>query len=196
MAEDQVRRPGHLLVVGGSAGSLEAILKILPALRNGLDIAVIIIVHRKPSNDTILVDLLNSKMEMLVKEAEEKEAIFRGHVYVVPADYHVLIESDLTLSLDVSEKVNFSRPSIDVTFESAADVMGTRVIGILLSGANADGVEGLKKIQAKGGLCIVQEPGSAEVDYMPRQAIQQVKIDKILPAGEIADYINRLSALL
>lgn len=192
MAENEVKKPAYLIVVGGSAGSLEAILKILPALKTGLDMAIIIVVHRKPSSDTILVNLLNSRLDMPVKEAEEKEPILRSHIYIVPADYHLLIENDFTISLDVSEKINHSRPSIDVTFESAAAAAGQKLIAVLLSGANADGAEGMRKVKTKGGYCIVQDPRTAEVDYMPRQAINQAEVDKILPAEHIALYINQL----
>lgn len=192
MAEDQVIQQPHILVIGGSAGSLEPILKILPGLQAGMNIAIIIVVHRKPSSDTILVDLLNSRLDVPVKEAEEKERLLRNHVYIVPADYHLLVEKDFSLSLDVSEKVNHSRPSIDVTFESVAEAALDKTIAVLLSGANADGTEGLKKVKAKGGYCIVQEPRSAEVDYMPRHAIEQVEPNKILPAEEIAAWINQL----
>jgi two-component system chemotaxis response regulator CheB len=146
--------------------------------------------HRKPSSDNVLVDLLNSKINWPVKEAEEKEVILPRHVYIAPADYHLLVEADRTFSLDASEKVNYSRPSIDVTFESIAGVYTSSVVAILLSGANADGVNGMKMVKAKGGYCIVQEPSSAEVDYMPRHAIENVAIDKVLHTREMAAFIN------
>ena len=192
MAQDKITHPAGLLVIGGSAGSLEVILQVLPAISTTLNFAILIVVHRKPTSDTLLVDLLSTKINMPVKEAEEKEFIYPNRVYVAPADYHLLIEKDNSFSLDVSEKVNYSRPGIDVTFESAADVYGKSLVALLLSGANADGVAGLKKVKEKGGLCIVQDPSSAEVDYMPRQAIQELQVDKILTPSEMAGYINQL----
>ena len=118
--------------------------------------------------------------------------IIPGCIYIAPADYHVLIENENMFSLDCSEKIHHSRPSIDVSFESVAEVFKTYTIGILLSGANADGAEGLCAIQQCGGLTIVQEPQSAEVDFMPRQALELMKPDKILNSDEIAEFIKQL----
>jgi len=176
-------------MVGGSAGSLEVIIKMLGSLVNNR-LAILLIVHRKGSIHSSLASLLDMKTAVIVKEAEEKEFIKPGYVYIAPADYHLLIERNGSMSLDYSEKVNFSRPSIDVSFECAADVFGDRVIGILLSGGNADGVEGLKSIRKAGGICVVQDPGSALVSYMPQHAINEIEPDKILNGAEIADFLN------
>nr|WP_315824569.1 chemotaxis protein CheB [Paraflavitalea speifideiaquila] len=129
---------------------------------------------------------------MAGKRSRRKRTHCPHTIYIAPTDYHLLLEKDRSFSLDVSEKVNYSRPSIDTTFESAAEVYGPSLLGILLSGANADGVEGMKRIKSLGGTCLVQDPETADVDYMPRKALQQVKVDIILPAHEIADYINSL----
>jgi two-component system chemotaxis response regulator CheB len=193
MAEDNVKKSLPMIAIGGSAGSLDAILKLLPAIRRDLYVAIVIILHRKASADTLLTDLLASRIQWPVKEAEEKEDILPHHVYIAPADYHLLIENDQSFSIDDSEKVNFSRPSIDVTFESAAAVHGPSLVAILLSGANADGAAGMQKVKAHGGLCIVQDPASAEVDFMPRQAIENVQVDAILPPLQIAAYLNGLA---
>ena len=176
-------------MVGGSAGSLEVIIKMLGSLVNNR-LAILLIVHRKGSIHSSLASLLDMKTAVIVKEAEEKEFIKPGYVYIAPADYHLLIERNGSMSLDYSEKVNFSRPSIDVSFECAADVFGDRVIGILLSGGNADGVEGLKSIRKAGGICVVQDPGTALVSYMPQHAINEIEPDKILNGAEIADFLN------
>jgi two-component system chemotaxis response regulator CheB len=192
MAQNSMSPSIQLIVIGGSAGSLEVILKLIPALHAYLPVAIIIVTHRKANNDELLVDLLSARTTWPVKEAEEKEPIEANTIYIAPADYHLLLEKDRSFSLDVSEKVNYSRPSIDTTFESAAEVYGSSLLGILLSGANADGVEGMKRIKSLGGSCLVQDPDTADVDYMPRQAVQQVKVDKILPAAAMADYINSL----
>jgi two-component system, chemotaxis family, protein-glutamate methylesterase/glutaminase len=193
MAESHLNGKYNLVVIGGSAGSLDVVLKVLPVLMTGSALSIIIVMHRKNTYDFSLSDLLSTRTAWTVVEAEEKQLLKSDHVYLAPADYHLLIETDHTLSLDVSEKVNYSRPSIDVTFESAADVYGARVACILLSGANDDGVDGLRIVKAAGGLCIVQDPETAGVAYMPQQAVNRVKVDYILPPDKIADVINRLN---
>ncbi len=115
-------------------------------------------------------------------------------IYIAPSDYHLLIEKDFTFSLDVSEKVNYSRPSIDNTFESAAEVYGEGLVAILLSGANADGVAGMRRVRLHGGTCVVQDPSTAEVSCMPAQAIEQGVAHHILPAEEMAAFIDTLFA--
>ncbi|MDQ3277085.1 MAG: chemotaxis protein CheB, partial [Bacteroidota bacterium] len=111
---------------------------------------------------------------------------------IAPADYHLLIERDYTLSLDYSEKVHYSRPAIDVTFETAADVFGPAVIALLLSGANQDGTEGLRKVKAAGGIVIVQDPAEAVVSYMPQHAVDNMAVDRIAPVEEIPTVIRSL----
>jgi two-component system chemotaxis response regulator CheB len=194
MEKDLVNKSFRLIMIGGSAGSLQVILKLLPELRLFLPVTIVIILHRKPSHDETLVTLLSTKTSWPVREAEEKEPILPGHIYIAPPDYHLLVESDHTFSLDVSEKVNYSRPSIDITFESAAEVYGPALLAILLSGANADGQQGMHNIKAAGGACIVQHPESAEVAYMPMQAIGNVEIDAVLHAEELAPFLNKLFA--
>ena len=181
-----------MLVIGGSAGSLDVLMDVLPKLRKDIDFSIVIILHRKKDSESLLADLLSSRSPLPVNEIEDKQPILPGVIYLAPPDYHVLIEKNDTFSLDVSEKVNFSRPSIDVSFESAADVYPNAIAGLLLSGANADGTEGLKCIKEKNGLVIVQQPGTADVAYMPQQAINEIKVDAILNKEEIASYINNL----
>ncbi|MBV4355779.1 chemotaxis protein CheB [Pinibacter aurantiacus] len=191
MEENKIKPAENIVIIGGSAGSLDIILKIVPGLQQ-INAAIIMVLHRKSSSDTILVDLLTVKTKLKVKEAEEKEMIVAGCIYIAPADYHLLIEKDCTFSLDVSEKINYSRPSIDVTFESASEVYGPHLTGILLSGANADGADGLGAIKQNNGICIAQDPSTAEVPYMPQYAIDHVAIDHILTAEQIKDYINNI----
>jgi len=180
------------LVIGGSAGSLEVLIRVLPALNMNLSFPIIIVVHRKQGNDSLLSDLLASKTNLVVKEVEEKEPIIPGTIYIVPSDYHLLIERDQTFSLDYSEKINYSRPSIDVTFQSAADVYRDKLVCLLLSGSNADGVSGMLNAQHNGGEVAVQDPSSAQVPYMPSQAALRTKTKNILKVNEIAAYINAL----
>jgi two-component system chemotaxis response regulator CheB len=192
MAEAVVNHNTRILVIGGSAGSLEALLQFLPALKNDIPFSIVIVLHRKNAAGSMLTNLLQSRTQIPVREIEDKEKMLPSVIYVAPADYHVLIEKDDHFSLDVSEKINYSRPSIDVSFETAADVFGQGAAALLLSGANADGTEGLKCIREKGGKVLVQQPSSAEVSYMPQQALKEIKPDAILSTEEIAGYINAL----
>lgn len=180
----------NIVVIGGSAGSLSRVLRLLPHFTEKLNIAVVLIFHRKETEDTTLKDLLDHKSQFKVKEVEDKDAIQKHHIYIAPADYHLLVEKNLTFSLDISEKVNFSRPSIDVTFESAADAFGEAVTGVLLSGANADGVNGLQVIQKRGGKIVAQDPKSAEVPYMPQQAAERLKLDLLLTEFNTEDFLR------
>jgi len=183
----------QVFLIGGSAGSLKILLEVLPHLDKNLKFPIVIILHRKRSMDSPLSDLLKVRSGLEIIEAEEKQKLMPGIIYLAPPDYHLLIEKDLSFSLDFSEKLNYSRPSIDVTFISASQVYNENTTALLLSGANADGVEGLFFIKANNGTTLVQDPKTADVDYMPLQAISQVKIDFILKPPEIVDYINKLN---
>ncbi len=183
--------PKHkIVVIGGSAGCLEVILQVLPLLDANLRVPVILVVHRKNVAESLLARLLDTKTILSVKEAEEKEPILPGNIYIAPADYHLLIEKDFTFSLDDSEKINFSRPSIDVTFESASRAYKNGLACILLSGANADGVEGLKFVKRNHGIAAIQDPETADVSFMPLQALRQVAVDHVFKIGDIAGFIN------
>lgn len=186
----------RVVLIGGSAGGLQAILTLLPGLSVRLNAAVIIVLHRQSSSDSVLAELLAVKTSLPVREAEEKELLLPGTIYIAPGDYHLLIETDHTLSLDYSEKVNFSRPSIDVTFTSAVEVFGPQTMAVLLSGANDDGVEGLADVHEAGGITIVQDPDTAIVDFMPRHAIQAVPVDYVLAAADMAPFINSFAGLM
>lgn len=181
------------LIIGGSAGSLEVILAVLPELDEDLPFPIIVVLHRKSGADHLLVDLFSGRTKIPVLEIDEKQKIEAGKVYIAPSDYHMLVEKDKTFSLDFSEKVNYSRPSIDVAFQSAADVYRDRLAALLLSGANADGTRGLKFVSHFGGLALIQDPDTATVAYMPAQASAQVKISTLLKTSEIAEYINSLA---
>lgn len=186
MAESKI----EIAIIGGSAGSLEALLEILPKLSPAFPLPIILVLHRKSSGDDVLPSLLEARSHFTVREIEEKETPKPGMVYIVPPDYHLLFEDNHTFSLDDSEKINYSRPSIDVVFQSAADVYGNRLLCILLSGANADGTEGFRHVREKGGITIAQSPDSAEVSYMPEKAITSNVADHIMSNGDIAAYLN------
>ncbi|MBP0611431.1 chemotaxis protein CheB [Chryseobacterium sp. cx-311] len=181
------------LMIGGSAGSLEVLLKMLPGLDPALPFPVIIVLHRMSGKDSILTDLLAAKTQLRVKEVDEKDTLEPSTIYIAPPNYHLLIENNRTFSLDASEKVNFSRPSLDVSFESAADVFGKNMAGLLLSGANSDGTAGLKIIAQQGGKVLVQNPLTAVVNYMPAHALEQIEADAILTPDEMPGYINSLT---
>ncbi|QNR84287.1 chemotaxis protein CheB [Pedobacter riviphilus] len=181
------------LIIGGSAGSLDVLLEIFPALRNDISFPIVLVVHRKASNQSLLTDLLKSRTTLTVSEAEEKEFLNAGKVFIAPADYHMLIEEDQSISFDYSEKVNYSRPSIDVTFQSAAEVFKEKLVCILLSGSNADGVEGLKSVNNYSGRVVIQNPRTAIMPYMPQQAVLNVEPHIILDSYDMANYINKLN---
>jgi two-component system chemotaxis response regulator CheB len=191
MAENKVAHYS-IVAIGGSAGCLDVILKMVSKFPVQKKVTYLIIVHRKNYSDSILTELLSAKTTLLVKEVEDKESLLPGTIYIAPADYHLLIEDATHFSLDSSEKVHYCRPSIDVTFESVALTFGAAAIGILLSGANADGAEGLQKINEAGGYTIVQDPATAYVSFMPQQAINLGNIDAVVPADEIGDALIAL----
>ncbi|RVU00365.1 chemotaxis protein CheB [Mucilaginibacter limnophilus] len=180
------------VIIGGSAGSLQVVQHILNKLKPGFQLPVIIVLHRKTDHTSGLTDVFNYRSTLPVKEAEDKEIINPGTAYVAPADYHLLIEKDLSFSLDGSEKVHYSRPSIDVSFDAASEAFGAGLIGVLLSGANADGTKGLEIIRAKGGISIVQNPASAQVPFMPKHAIESGVAGLVMTAEEISEYLNLL----
>ncbi len=191
MAQNQVIKR-KLVVIGGSSGSLEVIMTIMSGLTPDFPVPILVVLHRGPSTDSLLHEVLALRTRLVIAEVEEKEHMLPGRAYFAPADYHVLLEDDGTFSLDYSEKVHFSRPSIDVSMISAAESFGSGCIAILLSGANQDGVQGLITVQAAGGYCIVQDPADASVDYMPRQATKRMKPDAVLPGKHIAAMLTDL----
>lgn len=180
------------IVIGASAGGMEAIKTILMPLRAGFAAAILIVQHLSAHSDGYMARYLNEQCKINVKEADEKEKILPGNAYIAPANYHLLVEKDETLSLSVDPKVNYSRPAIDVLFDSAAEVYRDKLIGIILTGANNDGSKGLKKIRELGGLAIVQDPSTAEADFMPKAAIKITEVDYILSLKEISHKLIKL----
>lgn len=189
MEENEV---GRILVVGGSAGSLDSIMGIISRLTEEFDGACIVVLHRMNHPFSKLEKLLARKTKIPVREVEDKDPIEPRHIYIAPPDYHLLLEDKKTFSLDSSEKIHFSRPSIDATFESAAMVFGSSCVGCLLSGANADGAEGLKAIKMAGGVTVVEDPTTAEMNVMPLHAIQLESPTLIAGLADLPDVIARL----
>ncbi len=190
MAQDAVKY--KIVVIGGSAGSLEVILSMIGFLPTSASAAYVIVIHRMSGPDSILSPLLSSKSKMKVIEVEDKEPLLPGTIYLAPPDYHLLIEDRGKFSLDSSEKIHWSKPSIDVTFESVAEIFGPAAIAVLLSGANNDGANGIKKIKQAGGFTIIQNPDDAEVNYMPASALKLMEPSVILNGNEIGPYIASL----
>ena len=180
------------MVIGVSAGGMEALGAILPLLPADFALPVIIVQHRYNEAGDYMEQNLNLKCQGIVKQADEKESIEAGHVYFAPPNYHLLIENDRTFSLSVDNPVNYARPSVDVLFETAADVYGERLIGVILTGANNDGSQGLKKIKERDGLAVVQDPQTAEAELMPRAAIAATEVDHILPLDKIVPFLVKI----
>jgi len=173
------------IVIGASAGGFTALAEILPRLPAALAQTVVVVQHLHPEGGEYMVEFLKKRCALPVKEAEDKESILPGVIYVAAAQYHLLIERDRSFSLSLDDKVNYARPSIDVLFESAAATYGPKLIGVVLSGANADGAAGLAAIKARGGLAIVQDPASAEVAFMPQAALDGTAVDHVLDLAGI-----------
>ncbi len=187
------RKATEILLIGGSAGSISVLLEVLPHLNDHLSFPIMVIVHRQAHPESILEGLLAFRSRLPVEEAYDKMILKASRIYLVPADYHLLFEDKQMVSLDYSEKVNYSRPSIDVTFQSAAQIFMGHTTALLLSGANADGLEGLRCIAQQQGDVLVQDPDTAEIAYMPQQALLNLQVDAVLKPREMASFINQLS---
>jgi two-component system chemotaxis response regulator CheB len=192
MEEDALTKKCKVLLIGGSAGSIEVLMEILPRLHPIHVIAIVLVLHRKSAEDSTLEDLIAAKTIISVVKVEDKVTLRPGFLYIAPSDYHLLFEKNNQLSLDVSEKINYSRPSIDVSFESAAIAFGSKCTGILLSGANVDGTAGLQAIQEHGGTVILQNPENAIMPFMPQNAFSSMTPNYVLEVSEILDYINAI----
>lgn len=160
------------VVIGASAGGVEAINAVFAALERPLPVPVIVALHIPPRGSIIVGAFSPGKSKMEVKEAEDKEQLLPGVIYFAPPNYHLLVEADQTVSLSVEDPVHFARPSIDVLYESAGEAFGKNLLGILLTGANEDGAEGLAKIHRGGGITVVQDPSTAHSPEMPSAALR------------------------
>jgi len=182
----------EIIVVGTSWGGLSALNQLIGELPKDFGIPVVAVQHRHRESGHLLAALLQDRTPLEVCEVEDKTPITRGTVYVAPADYHLLVEPGF-FSLSIEEPVRYSRPSIDVTFVSAADTYGAKSVGVVLTGANGDGSRGLKRIFDRGGLAFVQLPATAESPTMPATALRCVPKARALPIREIATALGALS---
>lgn len=180
------------VVIGTSAGGMEALGLILAKLPSHFPVPILIVQHLSPDSDGYMARRFDELYSLRVKEADEKEKVLAGTVYIAPANYHLLVEADESLSLTVDKKVNYARPSVDVLFESAADTYGDKLIGVILTGANSDGSNGLKKVKEKGGIAMVEDPHTAATSSMPKAAIKKSVIDYILTVNKIAEKLMEL----
>lgn len=180
------------IVIGVSSGGMNALKIVASALPANFSTPIIVVQHVSARSDSYWIELLNKKSLLHIKEADEKEKIENGTIYIAPPNYHLLIEKDKTFSLTIDERVSFARPSIDVLFESAAEAYKNKLIGIVLTGSNHDGTKGIKRIKECGGLTIIQDPKTAESAYMPQSAIDAIEPDYILPLKSIVQLLIKI----
>lgn len=182
-----------LAVVGTSWGGLAALRTLVAGLPETFTMALAIVQHRHKDSDHLLRVLLQERAALEVCEVEDKMPVEHGRIYVAPPDYHTLVEPG-HFSLSTEAPVRYSRPSIDVTFSSAAGSYGHRTVGIVLTGANADGAEGLREISDRGGMALVQDPRTAESPTMPAAAAKAVPRARVMPLDELVAYLRELPA--
>jgi two-component system chemotaxis response regulator CheB len=180
------------VVIGASAGAVEALTIVLTALPRNYSLPVFVVVHLPADRSSVLPGLFANQCQIRVKEVEDKEPIEKGTIYFAPPNYHMLIELDGHLSLSQEAPVLYSRPSIDVLFESATDVYGASLLGIILTGANSDGAKGLKALCDRGGAAIVQDPREALSQAMPLSAINQCPAAQVMTLDAIAALLRNL----
>lgn len=183
------------VVIGGSAGSFQGVVKILSHLPKGFPLPIIMCLHRLKHVRHGFVEALSLKSVVQVTEPHDKEPIKKGGVYLAPANYHLSVELGHYFALSTEEMVNNSRPAIDITLGTCAYVFKDKLIGILLSGANKDGAMGMKQIKDRGGLTIVQDPAECMIDTMPKAALAVTKIDHIMKIDQIVEFFNELNKL-
>jgi len=181
-----------LIVIGASAGAIMALKQVLAPLKKPYPYPIIIIIHRLKNVRSHLLEVIQNYTDIEVIEPIEKQSIETNTIYLAPSNYHLLVEREGTFSLSVSENVNYSRPSIDVTFVSAAEAFGQDVVGIILTGANEDGAMGLKTIANKKGKTLVQDPEEAQVSTMPKQALKSVPLAQKVTLDQIGKYLKNL----
>lgn len=184
------------IVIGTSAGGVEALSQLLPALPTALRASVFVVLHLPRDRPSLLVEIFEHRCTHAVREPEDKEPVEPGTIYFAPPDYHLLVDRGrdrvVRVALSSDEMVHFSRPAIDVLFEAAADLYGSKLLGIILTGGNEDGAAGLAAVRRRGGVCIVQDPDDAQASYMPESALKRCAPDFVLPLKKIAELLSGL----
>lgn len=191
LTQVQLKRT-RLMVVGASAGAIEMLGRLLPALPATSSMAIMIVVHIPQDRPSLLTSIFQPRCALPVIEPNDKQAIEPGHLYFAPPGYHMLVEREQVVSLSADQPVNYSRPSIDVLFESAADAFGPQTLGIVLTGANRDGADGLRAVCDRGGLAIVQQPLEAESPTMPQSAWELCPEAFVLSVTQMTELFRRL----
>jgi two-component system chemotaxis response regulator CheB len=181
------------IVLGASAGGVQALSELLPALPGSAQVSVFVVLHLPRDRPSLLAEVFSHKCALTVCEAQDKEPVAPGTIYFAPANYHLLIDEGPQLALSVDELVHHSRPSIDVLFESAAEIYRERLLGVILTGANEDGAAGLAAVHDAGGITVIQEPQSAQASLMVMSALRRRAPDLVLPLGEIAQLFESLA---
>lgn len=181
-----------IVVIGASAGAVDALSVLLPAIPAEATVPVVVVVHVPARSPSLLAPIFASKCAVVVREPVDKQSVEAG-IWFAPSGYHLLVEGDRTFAFSVDEPVNFSRPSLDVLFESVALVYGARAAAFVLTGASADGAEGARAIRDAGGFVAVQEPSSAELQIMPRSAIDRADPHVVAPLPALAELLKELS---
>lgn len=181
-----------VIVMGLSSGGMDAMKNIFTDLPENFNIPIVIVQHISPKSDSEWIKILNSKYGIEIKEAEEKEQICGGTVYLAPPNYHLLLEKDGTFSLSIDERVSYARPAIDVLFETAAEAFQEQVVGVVMTGSNHDGAAGLMQIKNCGGLTIAQNPETAFSPFMPQEAINHVSPHHVLDLRDIIQFLKSL----
>jgi two-component system chemotaxis response regulator CheB len=184
---DALTRNIDAVVIGASAGGVEILSVLLSVIPSGCRVSFFIVIHIPRERPSLLPELFANRCALPVREAEDKEPVQPGTVYFAPPDYHMLVDRGPALALSGDEPVHFSRPSIDVLFDSAADIYGERLMGVILTGANQDGAEGLAAVARAGGRSVVQDPSSAAVAYLPEAALQGGPVDAVLSIEQLQE---------
>ncbi len=184
---DVLTRNIDAVVIGASAGGVEILSVLLSVIPSGCRVSFFIVLHIPRERPSLLAELFSNRCALPVREAEDKEPVQPGTVYFAPPDYHMLVDRGPALALSGDEPVHFSRPSIDVLFDSAADIYGERLMGVILTGANQDGAEGLAAIAQAGGRTVVQDPSGAAVAYLPEAALQEGPVDAVLSLEQLQE---------
>jgi two-component system chemotaxis response regulator CheB len=185
--QEQQLRSCQALLVGASAGAVEALTLLLPGVPAAARVPLVVVVHLPPNRASLLPELFAARCAAQVREPLDKEPMSAGTIWFAPPNYHLLLEADLHFSLSIDEPINFSRPSIDALFESAADALGGKLCAVVLTGANEDGARGAKLVRERGGFVIVQDPSTAVASDMPSAAISRANPQIVAPLSEIAD---------
>jgi two-component system, chemotaxis family, protein-glutamate methylesterase/glutaminase len=185
-------RQFEAVVIGASAGGVNALMQVLPALPRGYRLPIVVVLHVRSGRQNQLVEVFQQRVQLPVREAGDKEDVIPGTLYFAPAGYHLLLENERSFSLSCDAPLHFARPAIDITMESAADVYGASLAGILLTGANEDGAQGMAAIGRAGGLTAVQDPEEANVGVMPLEAIRVRPTDLVLPLEQIKQLLLML----